>query len=50
MKRCDSPKCWCAFGPRVVASTGIPYTVEQVASVDGLRTIRVFVYRCREAA
>lgn len=48
--RCDSAGCWCRFGPRVVASTGAPYRVRQVASVDGPRTIRIFAYEYGDAA
>lgn len=28
-RRCDSAVCWCALAPRVIASTGVPYTVEE---------------------
>lgn len=50
-RRCNSDACWCSTPPvRRVPSTGALYSVRQVASVDGPRTIRVFVYSYREGA
>jgi hypothetical protein len=39
--RCDSAACWCALGPRVIASTGQAYTV---AELPGDGPARLFRY------
>jgi hypothetical protein len=54
--RCSSPSCWCARGPRVIASTGVPWTVDEVTDgqraplMDVWRGVRFFQYRYMEAA
>jgi hypothetical protein len=39
--RCDSASCWCAIGPRIIASTGAVWAVEELPG-DG--TARLFRY------
>jgi hypothetical protein len=46
--RCSSPSCYCSTHPRIVASTGEPYTVVELAR-DGRGRVRYFRYTYGEA-